>query len=340
MKNNKIIDLFCGCGGLSLGFEMAGFEPVLAIDFWEDAIKTYNHNSTKNIAICKDITLMQDKEFKQYRGKVVGVIGGPPCQGFSTVGKRDVEDPRNKLYQEYLRIVSIVEPEFFVLENVKGLTTLNKGSFKKSIIDDFSKLGYTVQYDILNAADYGIPQNRERVFFIGFKNGIAFRFPKKENNYISCRDAIADLISGDYGPITTEYQRMMRGGCKKPLNHKFTDHTEQTKKVIAMVPNGGSILDLPIEYWKIRRYNKAFERMDSEKPANTVDCGHRNYFHYSENRIPTARENARIQSFPDQFEFLGTKSSQYKQIGNAVPPFLAKRIAEIIRSYLEVDSHV
>lgn len=330
MKNNTVIDLFCGCGGLSLGFEMAGFKPVFAIDFWEDAVKTYNHHSKKPIAQCRDITELSDDELKQYTGNICGVIGGPPCQGFSTVGKRSIDDPRNKLYEEYVRVVRIVKPEFFVLENVKGLTTLNKGSFKEAIYSDFSKLGYKVEYNILNAADYGVPQNRDRVFFVGFKDGTSFQFPAKQNHKIGCREAISDLIGRDYSEPQSDYQKVMRGSCTFPTNHDFTKHTEQTISIITMVPNGGSILDLPKKYWEVRKFNKAFERMHSEKPANTVDCGHRNYFHYSENRIPTARENARIQSFPDSYEFIGTKGSQYKQIGNAVPPLLAKAIADSI----------
>ena len=133
---NKIIDLFCGCGGLSLGFEMAGFEPVLAIDMWKDAVVTYNHNLRYKVAICKDIHEITDDDLRALNkdGEIVGVIGGPPCQGYSTVGTRDINDPRNHLYLEYCRVVEIINPEFFVLENVKGLTTLSGGLFKNDII--------------------------------------------------------------------------------------------------------------------------------------------------------------------------------------------------------------
>lgn len=331
--NNKIIDLFCGCGGLSLGFEMAGFETILAIDMWEDAIITYNTNRKNKVGKCIDISNLSDDELKFYRGKCKGVIGGPPCQGFSTVGKRDKTDPRNQLYKQYCRVVELVNPDFFLLENVKGLLTLADGYFKNDIIKRFSKLGYNVSYQVLNASNYGVPQNRERIFFIGLKNNL-FVFPKKFDYFVSCKDAISDLEEDIYIMPTTNYQKFMRGNVKNTTNHELTNHTENTKKIISMVPDGGNIRSLSSEYWNIRKYNKAFERMNSEKPSNTVDTGHRNYFHYSENRIPTVRENARLQSFPDNFIFYGSKTSQYKQVGNAVPPLLAKVLAEAIKQQI------
>ena len=344
---NKIIDLFCGCGGLSLGFENAGFESVLAIDLWKDAIVTYNHNRNKKVGKCVDIQELTNEYLQSLNtnGEIVGVIGGPPCQGYSTVGTRDINDPRNHLYLQYCRVVEQVKPKFFVLENVKGLTTLSNGMFKDDICERFSKLGYKVTYKIINAAHYGVPQNRERVFFVGIKD-IEFVFPVgNANKLISCKDALSDLpvINEENGnqniyPYASEpqtaYQKLMRNGSVKVLNHQLTMHTEQTKHIIGMIPDGGKIKDLPREYWEIRKYNKAFERMASTRPSNTVDTGHRNYFHYSENRIPTARENARLQSFPDNFEFIGTRTSQYKQIGNAVPPLLAQAIAEAIKQFI------
>ena len=344
---NKIIDLFCGCGGLSLGFEMAGFESVLAIDLWKDAIVTYNHNRKNKVGICEDIHNLTDEYLESLNkdGEVIGVIGGPPCQGYSTVGTRDINDPRNHLYMQYCRVVEKVRPKFFVLENVKGLTTLMKGMFRDDIYNRFSSLGYTVVYKVINAAHYGVPQNRQRVFFVGIR-GDEFQFPEaSEMDLITCSDALSDLPPlGDFDGDLLEhdylcapqngYQAMMRNGSNKILNHQITNHSDQTKQIISMIPDGGKIKDLPREYWDIRKYNKAFERMSSQRPSNTVDTGHRNYFHYSENRIPTARENARLQSFPDTFEFIGTRTSQYKQIGNAVPPLLAYAIANAIKQML------
>lgn len=346
MNKPKILDLFCGCGGLSLGFENAGFEVALAIDIWKDAIETYNKNHSKPVAICKDIHELDNKYLREFSEEenVVGVIGGPPCQGYSTVGTRDVNDPRNHLYLEYCRVVEAIKPKFFVIENVKGLLTLNNGMFKDDIIDRFSKLGYNISFKILNSSDYGVPQNRQRVFFVGLKEE-EFEFPMEKEYKVSTSEAINDLPSlespEEYLEVysynndkISEYQKLMRKGSKMIYNHNGTKHTEQTKNIISMIKDGGRISDLPKEYWGVRKYNKAFQRMNSKEPSHTIDTGHRNYFHYKENRVPSVRECARIQSFPDKFVFIGSKTSQYKQVGNAVPPLLAEEIAIQIKKYL------
>lgn len=346
----KIIDLFSGVGGLSLGFEMEGFKSVVAIDFWDDAIKTYNHNRKDKVGISMDVTKFNNELLPNIikEHKIDGIIGGPPCQGFSTarlsnatekIGK--INESRNHLYLEFYRTVDIVRPKFFLIENVRGLVSANKGAFVKDITERFGGIGYNVSYKILNASDYGVPQNRQRVFFIGLLEGV-FEFPEKFDYKVSTKEAIMDLIQSNEddiqkysAPSINEYQKLMRNGKKTVKNHEVTIHNEQTTNVISMVPNGGNIKSLPPEYWNIRKYNKAFQRMNSELPSNTIDTGHRNYFHFEANRIPTARESARIQSFPDSFEFLGNKGSQYKQVGNAVPPLLAKVLAQKIKSYLK-----
>lgn len=346
MNKPKILDLFCGCGGLSLGFENAGFEVALAIDIWKDAIETYNKNHSKPVAICKDIHELDNKYLRDLSQKenIVGVIGGPPCQGYSTVGTRDVNDPRNHLYLEYCRVVEAIKPKFFVIENVKGLLTLNNGMFKEDIIERFSKLGYNISFKVLNASNYGVPQNRQRVFFVGLKDE-EFDFPEEKNYKVSTFEALSDLPSLDImeGCLdiypykdneVNEYQKMMRKDSDMIYNHNETKHTEQTKNIISMIKDGGRISDLPEEYWGVRKYNKAFQRMNSKEPSHTIDTGHRNYFHYKENRVPSVRECARIQSFPDKFVFIGAKTSQYKQVGNAVPPLLAQEIAQQIKKYI------
>ena len=197
------------------------------------------------------------------------------------------------------------------------------------IVEIFKKLGYIVDYKILNSADYGVPQNRNRVFFVGIKNK-KFKFPKEKLKKVTTYEAISDLTSYEDKYTTsaqTSYQKNMRGNNKQLKNNEFTVHTEKTIDVISKIPDGGKITDLPKEFWEIRKYNKAFQRMNSKLQSNTIDTGHRNYFHYSENRIPTVRESARIQSFPDNFIFYGSRTSQYKQVGNAVPPLLANAIA-------------
>lgn len=257
------------------------------------------------------------------------------------MGQRDVNDPRNQLYLEFYKTVKLANPTFFVIENVRGLLTLDKGAFVKDILNRFGEngLGYTISYQLINAADYGIPQNRYRVFFVGMK-GKKFKFPKPYNYKLTAKDGISDLETTQNGGYATlpanEYQRILRDGQEKPLNHDFTIHTEQTIAIISQIPDGGNIKSLPPEYWQVRKYNKAFERMGTFKPSNTIDTGHRNYFHYLEHRIPTVRESARIQSFPDSFEIIGNRGSQYKQIGNAVPPMLAHIIADEIKRQLKL----
>ncbi len=346
----KIIDLFCGVGGLSQGFEWSGFESVIAIDIWEDAIKTFNHNRAEKVGITKDITEFNNVVLPEIMKNhtIDGIIGGPPCQGYSSARLSNVTDKvdkinisRNHLYLEFFRTVDLVRPKFFLIENVRGLTSLNNGAFVADIVERFGDIGYNVSYQILNASDYGIPQNRQRVFFIGLLEG-EFEFPEKYNYKVSSKEAISDLIKSTDDAIqkysthsSSKFQKLMRNGKKSVKNHEVTVHNEQTKNVISMVPDGGNIKSLPEEYWNIRKYNKAFQRMNSKLPSNTIDTGHRNYFHYEANRIPTARESARIQSFPDSFEFIGAKGSQYKQVGNAVPPLLAKALAVKIKSYLK-----
>lgn len=345
MERKKIIDLFCGCGGFSRGFEDAGFEIVLAIDNWNDAINTFNLNHKKSVGVTRniyDFTNLKIKEFA-IKNNVVGIIGGPPCQGFSMVGKREENDERNTLYLQYVRFVEQIKPEFFVLENVKGLLTLKKGFFKKDIVERFSNLGYNVTYKVLKACDYGVPQKRERVFFVGLRKDIFkdkfFEYPLPTKKIVSTYDALSDLPSLDNDELATEYktkpkndyQKLMRRSSKTIKNNEITNHSEQTKKIISMIPDGGNIKSLPEKYYKVRNFSSAFKRMNSHEPSTTIDCGHRNYFHYKENRIPTVRESARIQSFPDDFEFLGSKTSQYTQVGNAVPPLLSQAIAEALQ---------
>lgn len=337
----KIIDLFCGIGGLSLGFEQAGFEVISAIDMWKDAIVTFNHNREEKVAKVETVEYFNENELPEIvkSTHITGIIGGPPCQGFSTVGRREVDDPRNKMYLEFYKAVKLASPDFFVIENVKGMLTLNKGAFVKDLIKRFGPdgLGYTITYQLLNAADFGIPQNRYRVFYVGIK-GKKFEFPKPFDYKLTAKDGISDLEGSSseyYGSLPqNEYQKALRCGLTKPINQDYTAHSEQTISIISQVPDGGNIKDLPAEIWHVRKYNKAFERMGTFKPSNTIDTGHRNYFHYSEPRIPTVRESARIQSFPDNFEIIGTRGSQYKQVGNAVPPMLAKVIADEIKKLL------
>ncbi len=343
----KIIDLFCGVGGLNLGFEWAGFETVTSIDLWGDAIRTYNHNRKNKCGVEMDIVSFNNdiKKFIQ-NTKITGVIGGPPCQGFSSARLSDassqiegINESRNQLYLEFYKTVKILDPDFFLIENVRGMVTLDKGAFVKDIHTRFGKLGYEIVHEIINAADYGVPQSRLRVFFIGIKSE-KFNFPKKRDAHLTSMEALSDLRATfsdrTYkSPPKNDFQKFMRKGSSLLMNHEPTKHSQKTIEIISMIQDGGSIKSLPAKFWEIRKFNKAFQRMNSKQPSLTIDTGHRNYFHFKENRIPTVRESARIQSFPDYFEFLGSKTSQYMQVGNAVPPLLAYEIALQIKKHLK-----
>lgn len=341
------IDLFCGCGGLSKGFEDAGFEGLLAIDHWQPAVDTYNYNFKSHKAIIGDLFHADPNEIViKYNLKDVDVIiGGPPCQGFSLAGKRLVTDERNELYKSFVRFVKELQPKAFVMENVPGIVGLFKGKVLESVLNDFTKVGYNVKYQILSADDYGVPQIRRRVFFVGLRKDLKgeLSYPTGDYNLsgkpaITSKEAISDLdfigddsilddVADYQKPAESEYQRFMRKDSDKLFNHVVTLHQQKTKDIIALVPDGGNYKDLPDELKDTRKVNIAWTRMNSQKPSFTIDTGHRHHFHYKANRVPTVRESARIQSFPDDFEFKGSKTAQAKQVGNAVPPLMARAVA-------------
>lgn len=354
--NYKFFDLFCGCGGFTQGFEQAGLVSCLGIDMWKDATTTYHFNFPKSNILNKDITTVTTEELLKTAGvnskDVDVIIGGPPCQGFSISGKRMIDDPRNILYKSFVQVVGDIQPKVFVMENVPGLVSMANGTVKNSVIEDFESRGYNVSWKILSADDYGVPQHRRRVFFVGLNKkhfgDMLFEFPDAiaSSTKLTCKDAISDLdfIPDDIAmpdemdyvlPPQNEYQIMMRRNSTRVWNHVATIHNDKTKQIISMVPDGGNYLDLPKELWSTRKVHIAWTRMDSKKPCFTIDTGHNHHFHYSANRVPTVRESARIQSFPDSFRFIGIKTSQLKQVGNAVPPLLAQSIATQIKKYLE-----
>ncbi len=344
-KKYNVLDLFCGCGGLSLGFEQAGYNVLLGIDNWEDALVTFHNNHHESETICADLMKLKPEEVEEKMGKqkLDVIVGGPPCQGFSIAGKRIVEDDRNKLYKSFVNMVSYFQPKAFVLENVPNILTIGEGIIKQAIISDFENLGYKVTNKVLLASDYGVPQNRRRAIFVGLKNGQEFVFPQASTKQrVTTEEALSDLpetsmLDGaTYQNIPqSEYQKTMRKGSRGVYNHDITIHTEQTKRIIAMVPDGGNYKDLPEELQQTRKVHIAWTRLNSKAPSITIDTGHRHHFHYKYNRIPTVRESARIQSFADSFVFWGSKTSQYKQVGNAVPPMMARAIADRLRDFLK-----
>jgi DNA (cytosine-5)-methyltransferase 1 len=342
--NYTIIDLFSGCGGLSRGFEMADFNVLLGIDNWLDALKTFekNHNNSKILHADLQNIHPKDVQFNFNLPSVDIIVGGPPCQGFSIAGKRAVDDDRNKLYKNFVEFVAYFKPKAFVMENVPNIMSMDNGEVKKQILSDFTNLGYNISYKVLLASDYGVPQNRKRAFFVGLLNGKTFEFPEKNiENPVTSWEAISDLpdsevIDGYKYPMPpqSEYQTIMRKHSTTLHNQQLTAHSEKTVSTIALVPDGSNYKSLPMELKNTRNVNIAWTRLNSQKPSFTIDTGHRHHFHYKFNRVPTVRESARIQSFPDDFIFLGTKTSQYKQVGNAVPPLLGKAIAEQLKQYI------
>lgn len=346
MKKYKLLDLFCGAGGLSLGFEKEDFETVLAIDSFKSAIDTYNYNRNEKVGIVRDITML-DQSFFNGIGNIDGIIGGPPCQGFSTAGKRGIDDKRNELYRDYFKIIDWVRPKFFLMENVTGILNFGGGNVKEDIIERARKLNYSMFYKVLNVVEYGVPQNRKRAIFVGIKNDLVYeeyKFPAGNGKIVTIEDAISDLPSLDKGENNkiynmepkTEYQKYIRNNCTALENHEQTAHTEETKRLISLVPEGGDVRDIPEELLdKKRKYNNLLRKMNRSKPSHTIDTGHRAYFHYEEKRIPSVREAARLQSFTDDYFFMGSKQDQYKQVGNAVPPLFSQVIAKSIKEYLD-----
>lgn len=357
MGKYTVVDLFCGAGGLSRGFMDAGFDVVLGVDFDDAALMTFGKNHGKAVPMKLDLfdldNVVKIKDFLDNKGINLDVlVGGPPCQGFSLAGKREKDDDRNKLYKAMVKTAEIIKPKFVVLENVPGMLTLYDGKVKKKIFSDFEKLGYKMNVKVLYAPDYGVPQIRKRAFFVGILNGIdAFEYPTpilNQEEYISCAEAINDLPSliNDYDYCldtireyatepNSKYQKEMRKRSLKAYNHYPTKHEEKTVKTIALVPDGGNYKDLPLEISEKFKYHESMTRYSSKKPSLTIDTGHRTHFHYKYNRIPTVRENARLQSFADDFIFYGSKQQQYKQVGNAVPPKLGNAVAKQILKMLE-----
>lgn len=343
-KEHTFIDLFSGCGGLSLGFEMAGFTSILAIDNWKDALTTYSYNRKNARTLCGDLAVLDPVKIKkEYNISDVDIIiGGPPCQGFSVAGKRIIEDERNKLYKSFVGFVNCFRPRAFVMENVPNILSIGNGVVKDSIIKDFEELGYKVSVQVIMASDYGVPQNRRRAVFVGMADGRNFAFPEPyKTKKVTSYDALSDLTEGflaDGSPYPTEptcdFQHYARKNSIGIYNHDITIHNEKTKEIIAMVPDGGNYKNLPVELQQTRKVHIAWTRLCSTKPSMTIDTGHRHHFHYKWDRIPTVRESARIQSFPDDFIFRCSKTSQYKQVGNAVPPLMAKAIAQQLSNTL------
>lgn len=345
------IDLFAGCGGLSKGFMDAGYNIIVGVDNDQAALNTFarNHNGAKtlNADLSKQETFDEIVQIAGDRSIDV-IIAGPPCQGFSLTGPRNFDDPRNKLYLAVLEMVRQYQPKGFIIENVPGMATMYEGQVKEEVLRRFKEMGYNVECKILCAADYGVPQMRKRLVFMGVRADIGIpRFPDPvltPESYVTCRDALSDLPSREHElgidedvytcEPQTDYQRLMRGDCTVLRNHIATAHKQFVKDTIALVPEGGNWRDLPEGVGESRKFHEAWTRYDGNKPSRTIDTGHRNHFHYKYNRVPTIRENARLQSFPDDFVFTGTKTQQNRQVGNAVPPLLGYHLGNALKKII------
>ncbi len=366
----KVIDLFAGCGGFSVGFENSGYDIIKAVEFDKEIAKSYSFNHKHTIMYDCDIaTIADNKHFSKKEAEVI--IGGPPCQGFSMAGERIrsnkafIQDPRNYLFRHYLEIVKIVRPKVFLLENVKGILSKDKGAIFNEIVnafgdtDNFDGDKYFLNYKVCKAVEFGIPQRRERVVIIGILNkdfDIESLFSVAKRNIlnnnpnffdeVTLKDAISDIPepTGDGKAYLKEcnsnYQKYLRNDAKTILNHIASKHNSLAVSRMNDVEVGKNWTSLKEEIHSV--HSGAYGRLDWNLPTMTITtrfdtpAGGR-FIHPDYNRTITPREAARIQSFPDSFVFLGNKTSICKQIGNAVPPklsfFLAQVVEIILKSY-------
>lgn len=346
----NILDLFCGAGGFSYGMEKnPRFKTLISLDNDEYAGNTFKLNMPWCDVRIGDITddKVKNNIIQEAREKGINmIIGGPPCQGFSNKGKKlGLEDPRNFLFREYLSFVKELQPEVFVIENVKALLSTSNGWFKKQILSAIEQLGYFVDYGVLNAEEYGVPQSRERAIFICCKKQkITLPSPTRDIP-VTVREAISDLAyheSGEGAPVElyreqpqSGYQRMMREGSENLYNHVASKHKQVAIDKLKMIPPEKGKECLPPELLGNQKFKTTWGRLKWDEPSPTIDTrfdaasnGTNN--HPFLNRAITPREAARIQSFDDRFIFYGSKVRIRKQIGNAVPPLMAKAIADKI----------
>lgn len=323
------IDLFSGAGGFSLGFDNMGFKNIFSLDNESSFCKTYKKNFPKHFLIEKDIIKLTKEDIKKIIGnkKVDVIIGGPPCQGFSiagNIGRRFIDDPRNHLFKEFIRIVDIIKPSFFIMENVARLYTHNNGKTKDEIISKFRDIGYYVECKILNSVDYEVPQIRRRVIFIGSRITKKISFPDiRVLKHKTVKDALAGL------PI------LKSGEKSKISNHLAMNHTKQMLKKMKFVLNGGGRSKIPENIRPKTGDIRKYIRYNSDKPSITITGDMRKVFHPFQNRALTVRELARLQSYPDSFIFEGSVISQQQQVGNSVPVLMAEAIAQKVKQLIK-----
>jgi len=340
-KKLTAIDLFSGAGGLHIGFERAGFDIKLCIDNDDQVEKTHRRNFPEIPMINRDIRNISVEEIKSYIGDdaLDIVIGGPPCQGFSTIGhrassnpiKRYKHDARNELVLVYANLIKELKPKFIVMENVKGILTMDKGAYLQNVMTTLKEAGYNAEYKLINMADYGVPQIRNRVIIIGNRVGMPVSFPKPDHSdnpedglkpWNNCWDVLRDLENMGDNPS---------------FNHVALKHTEKNIERYKLVPQGGRLPenDLPPELYR-KNFGNTFKRLDPKRPALTMVPGNDAFpIHPTLNRTLTVREAARIQTFPDSIIFEGNRRQQGHQVGNAVPPMFSEKLGEFIKGQIK-----
>jgi DNA (cytosine-5)-methyltransferase 1 len=368
MHERTCIELFAGTGGMMVGLEDAGFKTLVANEVHPHPCMTIRRNFPETPVLnasIRDITGHTLLEHAKLSKKLVGNIdllaGGPPCQGFSTAGIKDKNDPRNTLIGDYIRMIKDLQPLHFIIENVSGLVSLHGGALFENVLNELDALNYNISHQILKVADYGVPQMRKRLIILGSRSGPAPKHPEPTHGenyeddlflttlkkYVTCGDAIGDLpaigageIATTYSsPPRTEFQRLMRKGARKLHNHESSKHREEVMKYYALIPPGGTALDIPE---KLRNGKQGVQRWPLNGISRTITTEPTDFLHPILHRAPTVREMARMQSFPDHYEFLGQRTtgnkmrrlgycSQTQQVGNAVPPLFAKAIGLAIQ---------
>lgn len=319
----NVLDLFCGGGGLSEGFIQAGYSVVAGVDVNEDFLETYDRNHDNSIAICADLSEITPEDFFDTYpvdpDDIDVIIGGPPCKGFSIAGHRDPDDERNYLVGSFIDYVDYVQPDAFVMENVPGIKSMEGGDTLRSILEGFEQAGYeSTSYETLNAADYGVPQERRRVIFIGRRDGDSPTYPERTHS----PSQQATLTGAQLESYVTVEEALLDRQIEGLPNHEKTNHSDDMVQRIADVEEGDSLYE---------SYGDSWRRLERDKPAITIKENHNAPFiHPEENRVGTVRECAILQSFADEYVFEGPKSTQLKVVGNAVPPQLATAIAEAL----------
>jgi len=347
-------DIFSGVGGMSLGASMAGIDVKIALEKDEYAAGTYRHNHRDTVMLNDDIqNLREIPPLLKKKRETTILFGGPPCQGFSCSNQRtrNKRNEKNWLFKEFVRVANLWQPDWFVLENVSGILHTEKGFFLEQILNEFNKIGYTLSYTLLNAANFGVPQKRERFFLVGSKHGITFKFPqKKKPQIVSVKDAIDDLPALSNGAnfyklkykteAISAYARKLRRDRRYSLCNYVTKNSDLVVKRYEHIPQGGNWEHIPkrlmLNYKdRSRCHDGIYFRLDENEPSSVIGNYRKNMLvHPTEDRGLSVREAARLQSFPDWFVFCGGVGFQQQQVGNAVPPLLAKCIFKRLMKYL------